>query len=201
MRCKRCGTKIDVSKVHCLGCGKELTALRADNEILYDEEGITEVEREKKERALKLQEIEKAKLASIEEVKEIDVFGDAINEMESPEIIEEIAVTKLSDETDIPIIQENEIIEIPVIKEENEEISIPKLEEEYIVNNEDFEKPSLFNQNTETVPVEDEIEVIELEENKEKVTKKQLNKTMIWVIIAIVISIITLVCFYFYVNK
>ena len=47
MRCKRCGTPIQVLDHMCQGCGKSIIALREDNEIIYNDEELSQVEIEK----------------------------------------------------------------------------------------------------------------------------------------------------------
>ena len=74
MRCKRCGTEFDVLDHLCKGCGKSIIALRADNEIIYNDEELSDVEVYKNNK-----QNEGLGGQIVEEVKEpLDVFGDAL---------------------------------------------------------------------------------------------------------------------------
>lgn len=39
-KCKRCGTELKIEDILCKGCGKTLTELRSDNEIVFEEESL-----------------------------------------------------------------------------------------------------------------------------------------------------------------
>lgn len=73
MKCKRCGTLINVYDHLCKGCGKSIIALRADNEIIYDgsdELSQLQIEKNKTE--------EEKTTKKIEPEVEIDIFNDAL---------------------------------------------------------------------------------------------------------------------------
>lgn len=73
MKCKRCGTLINVYDHLCKGCGKSIIALRADNEIIYDgsdELSQLQIEKNKTE--------EEKTTKKIKPEVEIDIFNDAL---------------------------------------------------------------------------------------------------------------------------
>lgn len=79
MRCKRCGTAIDALEHFCRGCGKSIIALRQDNEVIYDDTELSQVELEKMN--------EKKEEKIIEEVKESeDIFNDALFDLQNNKI-------------------------------------------------------------------------------------------------------------------
>lgn len=74
MRCKRCGTPLEPLDHLCKGCGKSIIALREDNEIIYDERELSQVEIDKLNRQ---EELSKKEVPKEEEIS-LDVFGDAL---------------------------------------------------------------------------------------------------------------------------
>lgn len=217
MRCKRCGTKFDVLDHLCTGCGKSIIALREDNEIIYNDEELSQVEIYKMN---KQNEVPKEKI--VEEVKEpLDVFGDALFSMEN-KLVDETELTNIDTTNESQnLISESEAIEIlddieqiEIINNDNQTDEVifkdsPFKEEtinaEKIITNNisdeteiiEFNDSNIEQINTETTDLK-EAEVIPTEIKTSKKTKKKKMMIIILVIIAIVLSLLAGIIFYFY---
>ena len=217
MRCKRCGTKFDVLDHLCTGCGKSIIALREDNEVIYNDEELSQVEIYKMN---KQNEVPKEK--EVEEVKEpLDVFGDALFSMEN-KLVDETELTNIDTTNESQnLISESETIEILDDIEQIEIINNDIQTDEVIFKDSPFKEETInaekiitnnisdgteiieFNDsnieqiNTETIDLK-EAEVIPTEIKTSKKTKKKKMMIIILVIIAIVLSLLAGIIFYFY---
>jgi len=217
MRCKRCGTQFDVFDHLCTGCGKSIIALREDNEVIYNDEELSQVEIYKMN---KQNEVPKEK--EVEEVKEpLDVFGDALFSMEN-KLVDETELTNIDTTNESQnLISESEAIEIlddieqiEIINNDNQTDEVifkdsPFKEEtinaEKIITNNisdgteiiEFNDSNIEQINTETIDLK-EAEVIPTEIKTSKKTKKKKMMIIILVIIAIVLSLLAGIIFYFY---
>ena len=93
MRCKRCGTPIDPLEHFCRGCGKAIVALRQDNEVIYDDSELSQVEIDR------MNQKEEEKPVEVEPVKvSDDIFGDALNDLQPKPVSSDSNVTSIVDD-------------------------------------------------------------------------------------------------------
>ena len=186
MRCKRCGTKFDALDHLCTGCGKSIMALRSDNEIIYDDEELSQVEIEKQNTLNMKNEVVSDSVVSTDD--SLDIFGDAIfteQSINNNSASENIINDKVLPVDDFEVI---EIIEpIDTLKEEN-------YNNDLISNNDVINMETLDKRNDDEILktiVTNNITPTEIKVNK----KSKLP--LILGIIALVLFIITVILFFY----
>lgn len=206
MRCKRCGTPIQALDHLCMGCGKSIIALREDNEIIYNDEELSQVEIEKMN---KKEEPVKEKIVE-ENSNDLDIFGDALFENKKEEKIKKETNTNLNVET-IPIEQTLNIVDS--IEQINiDDVEAIDIEDIETVEMKNFETPKIKEETINTQKLSERkvdniensiIEIIEEQNNNEVFEqKKQKNKKsklpLILIIIAFILLIASSLFLYFY---
>lgn len=181
MRCKRCGSKITFDNEICPGCGKSMIELNGHNEIEYDDNAVLNIETIKKvEVAPKVEE----------EVKPLDIFGDAMEEAPVIKPVEEpIVEPKIEENTSFESLTNEPTNSVPL-----EEIKFAPLEE--------VKPVEVVAEDVNVPPTEKPVNRLEsiVNNNDEEFFIKKSKKGLIFGIIALIILVLGGVFAYFYIK-
>ncbi|MEG0826235.1 MAG: hypothetical protein RR404_02065 [Bacilli bacterium] len=174
MKCKRCGSLLNIENQLCKGCGKSLADLRANNEIIFDDDINTQ-----SISPIVNLEPSTTSAEAPTEVENIDIFGDAVlnNFTEQENSLKEVSndlnsSVILEEKDDFSDLIEDNVVEVPV-----ETInSVPLINQPETVN---VESAIIKAEEIETIDINDIIPI----------KKKKLKLALILAIVAFAVVI------------
>lgn len=190
MRCKRCGTKFEALDHLCTGCGKSIMALRSDNEIIYDEDELSQVEIEKQNILSMKNEVVSEPVVPTND--SLDIFGDAIFNEKSINN-SSVSENRLNDNI-LPVNEKIDDFEVIEIVEPIYNLKEEIYDNDLVSNNEVINMETLDKRNDDVILktiVTNNITPTEI-----KVSKKS-KLPLILGIIALVLLVIAIILFFY----